>query len=53
MAPIDTVLQKGHSSYQKYHLPKIAPNINGISQLHFGFLEYNQHPANRTYPYNH
>ena len=32
MAPIDTVLQKGHSSYQKYHLAKMAPNINGISQ---------------------
>ena len=32
MAPIDTVLQKGHSSYHKYHLTKMAPNINGISQ---------------------
>ena len=32
MAPIDTVLQKGHSSYQKYHLAKMTPNINGISQ---------------------
>ena len=32
MAPIDTVLQKEHSSYQKYHLAKIAPNVNGISQ---------------------
>ena len=32
MAPIDTVLQKGHSSYHKYHLAKMAPNINVISQ---------------------
>ena len=32
MAPIETVLQKGHSSYQKYHVAKMAPNINGISQ---------------------
>ena len=23
---------KGHASYQKYHLKKMAPNINGISQ---------------------
>ena len=23
---------KGHSSYQKYHLKKMAPNIDGISQ---------------------
>ena len=30
MAPIDTVLQKGH--YQKYHLAKLAPIINGTSQ---------------------
>ena len=29
--PIDIMLQKGHS-YQKYHLTKVAPNINGISQ---------------------
>ena len=42
MAPIDTLLQKGHSSYQKYHLIKMAPNIsgkNGISQLHYCFSE--------------
>ena len=32
MALIDTVLQKGHSSFKKYHFAKIAPNINGISQ---------------------
>ena len=32
MALIDTMLQKGHSSYQKYHLTKMAPNINGTSQ---------------------
>ena len=32
MALIDTILQKGHSSYQKDHLTKMAPNINGISQ---------------------
>ena len=39
MAPIDTVLQKEHSSYQKYHLPKMASNINGISQLHYWFSQ--------------
>ena len=32
MTPIDTVLQKGNSSYQKYLLAKMAPNINGMSQ---------------------
>ena len=32
MALIDTILQKGHSSYQKDRLTKMAPNINGISQ---------------------
>ena len=32
MALIDTVLQKGNSSFKKYHFAKIAPNINGISQ---------------------
>ena len=32
MALIDTILQKGHSSYQKYHLTKMAANINGTSQ---------------------
>ena len=32
MAPIDTVLQKGHSSYQKYDLAKVVPDINRISQ---------------------
>ena len=37
MATIDIVLQKRHSSYQKYHLPKMAPNMNGISQLHIVF----------------
>ena len=30
MAPIDTVLQKGHSSYQKDYLPKMTPQKNGI-----------------------
>ena len=29
MALIDTLLQKGHSSYQKDHLTKMAPNKNG------------------------
>ena len=32
MAPIDRILQKGHSSNQKYHLTKIAANINDTSQ---------------------
>ena len=32
MVPIDTMLQKGPSPYQKYHLTKIAPNINGTSR---------------------
>ena len=32
MAPIDKMLQKGHSSYQKYHFTKMAPNVNGTSQ---------------------
>ena len=33
MEPIDTALQKGQSSYQKYHFAKMAPNKNnGISQ---------------------
>ena len=32
MAPIGTVLQNGYSSYQKYHLAKMAPSINDISQ---------------------
>ena len=32
MALIDTILQKGHSSYQEYHLTKVAPNVNGTSQ---------------------
>ena len=32
MALIDTILQKGHYSYQKYHLTKLAANINGKSQ---------------------
>ena len=32
MAHTDTVLQKGHSSYQKNHLTKMAPNINDTSQ---------------------
>ena len=58
MALIDTILQKGHSSYQKYHLTKMAPHKNGISQkwhlktFIIGFLKYYQHPANKTYPYN-
>ena len=53
MAPTDTVLQKEGSSYQKYHLPKMEPNINGISQLQIGFLKYYQHAPNTSYPYNH
>ena len=32
MVPIDTVLQKGHSSYQKCYFTKMATSINGISQ---------------------
>ena len=32
MALIDTILQKGYSSYQKNYLIKMAPNINGASQ---------------------
>ena len=33
MTPIDKVLQKEHSFYQKYHLPKMAPGMNNaISQ---------------------
>ena len=32
MELIDKMLQKGHSSYQKYHLTKMVPNINGTSQ---------------------
>ena len=31
MAPIDIMLQKGHS-YQKYHLTEMAHNINDTSQ---------------------
>ena len=49
---VDRVLQKGHLPYQKYHLPKIASNINDISQLHYWFSEVLPTPANRTYPYN-
>ena len=33
MEAIDAMLQKGHSSYQKYHLTKIASHKNGISRL--------------------
>ena len=29
MAPIGTLLQKGDSSYQKYHLTTMAPYMNG------------------------
>ena len=32
MALIDTILQKGHSCYEKYHLTKMAININGTWQ---------------------
>ena len=32
MALIDTILQKGYSSYQKNYLIKMEPNINGASQ---------------------
>ena len=39
MTPTDTVFQKGHSSYQKYHLPKMESGINGLSQLHYWFSE--------------
>ena len=58
MALIDTILQKGHSSYQKYHLTKMAPHKNDISQkwhlktFIIGFLKYYQYPANKTYPYS-
>ena len=34
MALID-MLQKGRSSYQKYHLTKMAPNINSTSQKRY------------------
>ena len=46
MSPIDTILPKRHCSYQKYHLTKIAANINGTSQkwhlktFIIGFLKY-------------
>ena len=34
MASIGTVLQKGHSSYQKYDLTQMTPNINnGITTI--------------------
>ena len=58
MALIDTILQKGHSSHQKYYLIKMAPNINGASQnwhlrsYIIGFLKYYQHPTNKANPYN-
>ena len=51
MAPIGTMLQKGHSSYQKYHLIKMTYHKNCISQKWhiktyiIGFLKYYQHPA--------
>ena len=32
MAPIETMLQQGHSSYQIYVVTKIAPTINGFSK---------------------
>ena len=35
MAPIDTVLEKGHYSYQKYHLTEMKPSVNRISQLNY------------------
>ena len=52
--PFNTVLQKGGSSYEKYHIAKMAPNMNGISQLYYWFskLLQIQHLAGRTYPYN-
>ena len=31
MVPIDIMLSKAHS-YEKHHLKKMTPNINGISQ---------------------
>ena len=49
-------LTQYYSSYQKYHLTKMAPHKNGILQnwhlktYIIGFLKYYQHPANRTYP---
>ena len=58
MALIDSVLQKGHSSYQKYYLTKMATNLKGtLKKWHLktyisGFLKYYQHPVNLTYPYN-
>ena len=32
MAPTEVMLQKGHSSYQKYHLTKMTPNKSDTSQ---------------------
>ena len=32
MTPIDTMLQKGHFSCQKYYLTKLSPNLNGTLQ---------------------
>ena len=49
MTPIDTMLQKGHFSYQKYYLTKLLSNINGtlqkwhIKTYIIGFLKYYQH----------
>ena len=60
-APIDTVLQKRHSSYRKYHFTKMAPNLNGTSQKWhlttmaslsyiIGFLKYYRHPSDIEEP---
>ena len=57
VAPTEAMLQKGHSSYQKYHLTKMAPNKSDTSQklhltkltsrnLRFGFLQYYLPPYN-------
>ena len=57
VAPTEAMLQKGHSSYQKYHLTKMAPNKSDTSQkLHLaiyviGFWQYYQPPASITYPH--
>ena len=59
MALLDTILQKGHSSYQKYHLIKMASNINCTSEKWIsqkrhlktyiiGFLKYYQLLATPT-----
>ena len=50
------MLQKGRSSYKKYHRTKMAPNINETSQKWhlttciIAFAKYYQSPTNINYP---